>query len=1273
MKISRNTYCDNRTSINLDGKEINGRMLGYAIIFQLYNKNSSKGLRGIEYPTGKFLTDIKLKLYKAENGANVDITNEVNPILWQYYVAGTGARENAGFIPGREIYKENSGYVYAGMHLTPYGYLTENRDNCIFDSGTPIMNQDGNIIHMSIKDYKFDSIFPRVTRDGKENTATNYPSNVGCFSSIQFQIFVPDFDNYDNTGSYYLSVTDENMQSTSLSNVASNIQNCITDDSTIAQYTQRKAGSYSSYLHLVKRKGNNLWITYCSSAWGAGDSRVYRGQEISICPQLMQSELNDDESKVRSINNLLKFDADCYKPVVLSNGTAFNVNTNEMTFKIWYATKKDGKNWNFQDEMNKATLDDMILYKRLDDIPEEYDCTGIYMESTSGMLNSTNLILRFPFVVKETANINQTYGVTQLPVYYAEELDRTIYTVDNPDVVWPKNYVYRSQKDYIKSEFDKAGAIIKGTHYKDESWGNTAQVVGAEQSISISAIDPDTQEKKINYDMAKNEYDVTYKMSPVLKNTLNVDLGESDVTVDVIAKLPSSMSYVPNSSNYGEPEVTINSDGTTTLKWAIYNCTVNKTIEPVIFKGHIKEESSNGDEIVVNAEIDADTTKIGTTRPPYRKAQTAIQVIDLAAHRLYKTTNTPVVEANGDIHYTISYKNNTDSVVNEFQLLDILPYNGDSRGTNYSGTIQVSKIVISQKDKNEKKLNSNENLKLYYTSDESAREATAKDENLGENWTLATSENIMSNITAFAVKGKVEAQGLVVVDIYIKTNGSKSEDKYSNSASTQVYAETNEIVTSNVTAQIVSRMIEGIVWYDLDNDGIMDEKESKASNVRLTLVDSQENNVTDTRGNIVSDIFTDENGYYSFKNLSANNYYVKISMPDSTYILTEKEVGTNATTNSKFDQDNQETDLITKLNSDTLPNLIVSNQNAGLVKKPTKVVAKYKEVGTENELIDDETIEGRVDDPYTTIDKIDEINQQNDNKYSFIRVDGDSEGTMKTDTIYVTYWYQKKETSVLVKYVDIDTNEKLYEQNLITGRIDQEYTTVNQLENINKKYGDIYEFVRVDGDVDGTMEGTQKVITYYYQKKNGEIEVNYLEYETNKVLAEKVSSTQQIGTSYTTKDKIEEINKNNDNAYELISVVGPTTGEYKLEKQVITYYYKKVKSKIVVKFLSEDTQEEISEREEYEDYIGKEYSTRPQDIEGWKLVESKIPYNKSGNYQKDIIEVVYYYSKISNSNNNEENTYDNVDTSDINITLITGILIVAMYGIIKLRENFKRN
>lgn len=1412
VKIARNGSCANRTTITLDGAEVSGRMFGYVVIFQLYNTSASKGMKGVEYPTGEFLTDIKLNLYKKVNGVNEDISEEVTPILWQYYIAGTGGTAGAGFIEGREIYKGNSGYVYNGSNLTPNGYLTSNRDNCIFDSGTPTMTQEDNTIHLSIKDYKFDGIFPRVTRDGNANTATVYPANVGCFSSIQFQVFVPDFDTYDSTGTYYLYVTDENMQATSLSNITSNTQNATNDDSTNVQYMQYKTGSYSNYIHLVKRKDKNFWISYCSSGWGAGDSRVYRGQEISICPQFTQSESNDEENKIQSINNLLKFDGDCYDPVVLSDGTAFQVSPNEMTFKIWYATKKDGTNWNSQTEMNKATLDDMTLYKTLDEIPDEYTCTGIYMESTGGIMNSTSSMLRIPFVIKETANINQTYGVTQIPVYYTEPLDRSIYTIDNPDVVWPTNYVYRSQRDYVKSEFDEAGAIITGTHYNGISWGNTAQVVGAEQAISIVAIDPTTQENKINYDMSKNEYDVTYKMSPVLKNTIDtVNFGESDVTVDVIAKLPSSMSYVAGSSNYGDPELTLNPDGTTTLTWTIYNCTVNETIEPIIFKGHINEESTNGEQITVNAEIDADTTKIGTTRPAVRVAQTTVQVIDLAAHRLYKTVKTPVIEQNGEIHYTVSYKNNTDSIIEDFQLLDILPYNGDSRGTDYTGSMQITRLVITQKDQNGNVLSSNDNLRLYYTSDESAKEATAKDQNLGEGWTLATSENIMSSLTAFAVKGTVGSQGLVTVDIYIKTNGNKSEDKYVNSASTQVYATTNAIITSDVTAHVVSRMIEGIVWYDLNNDGIMDDNEPKASNIKLTLTDSQGNSVTDVDENVVSDVFTDENGYYTFSNLKAYDYYVKIAMPNPTYSITEKNVGAKATVNSKFNQDTQETDLITKLNSVTLPNLVVSNQNAGLVKKPTQVVVMYKEVGTEEILADTETIEGRADDPYTTVNKLDEINEENNNKYNFVRVDGDAEGTMESDTIYITYWYQKKPTNILVKYIDIDTNEEIYDEYIEYGNIDQEYTTINQLDNINKKYGNIYDFVRVDGDAQGTMEANQKVITYFYQKKDGEIEVNYLEYGTNIVLAEKINSTEKIGTPYETIDKIDEINNNSNYVYELISINGAKTGEYKLEKQVITYYYakkgskvvtkyvdidtneeiydldvnvgaigqeystinqidninkkydgvytfvkvdgntsgnmtentifvtyyyqkgmgeievnyvevdtnevlakqitsigrigtgyetqdkvqeindtheyvyelvkvegnavgnyskekqvityyyKKSMSKIIVKFVSEDTQEELAESEEYTDYVGKEYSTNPKDIEGWKLVESKIPYNKNGKYQKDIIEVIYYYNKI-------DNTQENTNTSDINVILLTIVMIISICGIVRFKK-----
>ena len=62
VKIARNGSCANRTTITLDGEEVSGRMFGYVVIFQLYNTSASKGMKGVEYPTGEFLTDIKLNL-----------------------------------------------------------------------------------------------------------------------------------------------------------------------------------------------------------------------------------------------------------------------------------------------------------------------------------------------------------------------------------------------------------------------------------------------------------------------------------------------------------------------------------------------------------------------------------------------------------------------------------------------------------------------------------------------------------------------------------------------------------------------------------------------------------------------------------------------------------------------------------------------------------------------------------------------------------------------------------------------------------------------------------------------------------------------------------------------------------------------------------------------------------------------------------------------------------------------------------------------------------
>jgi len=43
--------------------------------------------------------------------------------------------------------------------------------------------------------------------------------------------------------------------------------------------------------------------------------------------------------------------------------------------------------------------------------------------------------------------------------------------------------------------------------------------------------------------------------------------------------------------------------------------------------------------------------------------------------------------------YKVVATNKSDYAIEDFQLLDILPYNGDNRGTQFDGTYQISKIL----------------------------------------------------------------------------------------------------------------------------------------------------------------------------------------------------------------------------------------------------------------------------------------------------------------------------------------------------------------------------------------------------------------------------------------------------------------------------------------------------------------------------------------------------------------------------------------------------
>ena len=115
----------------------------------------------------------------------------------------------------------------------------------------------------------------------------------------------------------------------------------------------------------------------------------------------------------------------------------------------------------------------------------------------------------------------------------------------------------------------------------------------------------------------------------------------------------------------------------------------------------------------------------------------------------------------------------------------------------------------------------------------------------------------------------------------------------------------------------------------------------------------------------------------------------------------------------------------------------------------------------------------------------------------------------------------------------------------------------------------------------------------------------------------------------------------------------------------VIYYYKKVEAQVIVKHVDEETEEEIAEREYIGGYIGDEYVTEEKEIEGYELVEKRIPKNKDGEMTEEIIEVIYYYKKLPK--------IENIDTGDIAVYAVASIAVVCVVGIVYVVIRNKRN
>ncbi len=241
--------------------------------------------------------------------------------------------------------------------------------------------------------------------------------------------------------------------------------------------------------------------------------------------------------------------------------------------------------------------------------------------------------------------------------------------------------------------------------------------------------------------------------------------------------------------------------------------------------------------------------------------------------------------------------------------------------------------------------------------------------------------------------------------------------------------------------------------------------------------------------------------------------------------------------------------------------------------------------------------------------------------YKLVNVDSTS-GKIKItedkDKNIINVYYEKikEETTdakITTKYIDKDTGEEIAESKTENTKIGEKYNT-------EKKDIENYSYVSDSGNTSGTVNDSEIEVIYYYEPIR-EIIVKYVDKQTGKEIADSSTNNGKTGDKFDITSKKQEIN-----GYTLIEEPTEKEATYGKDSQTFTYYYAK-NSKIIVRYVDEDTGEQIEKEIEQTGIVGQKYdiSDTEKNISNYYLV--KRPDSLTGKYTEDEQIFTFYYRK----------------------------------------------
>lgn len=592
-----------------EGK-VTGLGLGVALVTELRWPDRTKGLKGLEAPSGRITYRLRLSNQYSDDtktGTKHPMERRWQPLLYDYgHIDNMDSKYGRTFAWMGELRRRAPGVADRAD-----GNYRVARGNTTITTTTGGRGTD---VTVSFDGYDT-SVFPidNLSPNLRQKCSTDYMTSdcstmqVGAIHTDVLQFITPTSRDGKTVAQYYgnvdqtanismddIALTATGVSGDRLATAEDNSNQAVTgDDHAGSAVTVRIPGTYSTRVRYTYWNNDISWNDAGTSGdwtmpdYSNGSDSLIQGAKLRL--QIGHNIIIQSEGDAEVMGmGLVKFDPNSIEPVddhpdtqptifmnVFTWGTRVAKRGNAIPY--WYAVKKDGSGWKDYREQRDTKISGLDYYPTLNEAKTHGTIVGMLFEDhntvdpTGTSFNRTFVpIVSLPARILDTARIGTVTPIVADTAYWTRKTLARVANLnaDAPDTQWQQwsdglttrlpeyansvkpNLTY-SGDTYRPATFDDNG-VYQGGDTADTLKGDSLYIAGETPHIAKQVEQTnEAGNTKTVYDLDKEQRTVDWKLTATADTSTTTDGGQYTTDYIITDTLPKGLAYVDGSMSVG--------------------------------------------------------------------------------------------------------------------------------------------------------------------------------------------------------------------------------------------------------------------------------------------------------------------------------------------------------------------------------------------------------------------------------------------------------------------------------------------------------------------------------------------------------------------------------------------------------------------------------------------------------------------------------------------------------------------------------------------------